>query len=86
MANRTLLVLLLNYAQNLRFKNLFLLAFGLFVLDLIIPDVIPFADEILLALVTLLLSRWKKEKTEPALKQKGTVIEGEIVDEEPDRK
>ena len=33
----------------------------LFLLDLVVPDFIPFADEILLGLGTLLLSRWKKK-------------------------
>jgi len=31
----------------------------LFVVDLVIPDPVPFLDEILLGVVTLLLSRWK---------------------------
>ena len=29
--------------------------------DLLIPDVIPFADELLLGLGTLLLANWKKK-------------------------
>jgi hypothetical protein len=33
---------------------------GLFIIDLIIPDFIPFADEILLGLVSLLLAGLKK--------------------------
>lgn len=35
---------------------------GLFVLDLIIPDFIPFIDEILLGLATLILARWKDRR------------------------
>ena len=31
----------------------------IFVLDLLVPDPIPFVDEILLGLVTVLLARWK---------------------------
>ncbi|MFK8068717.1 MAG: DUF6116 family protein [Gammaproteobacteria bacterium] len=57
---RSIIALLLTYSQGLRFKNLFLIALGLFVFDLIIPDMIPFADEILLGLVTILLSRFKR--------------------------
>lgn len=60
MSPRSIIALLLTYSQGLRFKNLFLLAVGLFIIDLIIPDVIPFADEILLGLATIILSRWKK--------------------------
>jgi hypothetical protein len=36
------------------------LAAVVFVVDLILPDVIPFADEILLGLITLLLGTLKK--------------------------
>ena len=35
---------------------------ALFVVDLVIPDFIPFADEILLGLGTLLLANWKNRK------------------------
>ena len=38
---------------------------ALFLLDLAVPDFIPFADEILLGLGTLLLSRWKKKPDAP---------------------
>jgi len=38
---------------------LLLIVAALFVLDLLIPDFIPFVDEILLGLVTILLARWK---------------------------
>ena len=33
---------------------------ALFFLDLLIPDLIPFIDEVLLGLITLLLGMWKK--------------------------
>lgn len=52
---------LLRWLGRLSFPRLFLLAATLFFLDLLIPDFIPFADEILLGLGTLLLSRWKKK-------------------------
>jgi len=52
--------ILMRFAAGLRFPTLFLLAAGLFVLDLFIPDFIPFADEVLLALLTLLLAAWKR--------------------------
>jgi hypothetical protein len=51
----------LEYAARLRFPKLLVLTGVLFVVDLIIPDVIPFADEILLGLITLLLSMLKKK-------------------------
>jgi hypothetical protein len=43
------------WASRLRYPQLFLLAGGLFLLDLIVPDLIPFADEILLGLLTALI-------------------------------
>jgi hypothetical protein len=51
-----------DYASRLRFPRLFLLTATLFVVDLLIPDVVPFADEILLALVTALLASLKKQR------------------------
>ncbi len=50
---------------NLRFPSLFLLFAGLTLADLLIPDVIPFADEIGLALLTLLFGLWKDRKRSP---------------------
>jgi len=54
--------LLLQYAARLRYPKLLALALGLFIADLIIPDFIPFADEILLGLISLLLAGLKKRK------------------------
>ena len=59
MAN-PLLAPLLGWLGKLSFPRLFLLTAVLFFLDLLIPDFVPFADEILLGLGTLLLARWKK--------------------------
>ena len=44
------------FAAGLRFPTLFKLVATLFVVDLVMPDLIPFMDEILLALGTLLLA------------------------------
>lgn len=51
---------LLQFASTLRFKWLFLGTLVLFVVTLLTPDLIPFADEILFGLATLVLSQWKK--------------------------
>ena len=51
---------LLRFAAGLRFPRLVLLAAVLFGLDLIIPDAIPFIDEILLGLLALILASVKK--------------------------
>jgi hypothetical protein len=59
MAN-LLLSPLLRWFERLSYPRLFMVAAVLFVLDVIIPDFIPFADELLLGLGTLLLANWKK--------------------------
>lgn len=45
---------------HLRFPQLFLITAAVFVLDLFIPDLIPFVDEILLGLATLLLGTLRR--------------------------
>ena len=52
----------LKFAQRLRFPHLFLLTAGLFLTALILPDFIPFLDEILLGLGTLILANWRGAK------------------------
>lgn len=53
---------LLRFLGRLSYPRLFLLTGALFALDVVIPDFVPFADEILLGLGTLLLANWKKRK------------------------
>lgn len=55
---------LLRRAGRLRFPRLALLTGVLFALDLVIPDVIPFIDEILLGLATLALANLRKRTPE----------------------
>lgn len=47
------------FLGRLRFPQLFAVATGLFVLDLFIPDLIPFLDEIFLGLLSAMLAAWK---------------------------
>ena len=51
------------WAEGLRFPRLLALTAGIFALDLFLPDLIPFVDEILLGLSTLLLAAWRRCKT-----------------------
>ncbi|MCW5621696.1 MAG: hypothetical protein KIS79_11370 [Burkholderiales bacterium] len=53
---------LLRFAANLRFPTLFAITAVLFLLDVLIPDFVPFADELLLGLLTLLLASTKRKK------------------------
>ena len=50
----------LRFARRLRFPTLFFLTAGLFALDLAVPDMVPFVDELLLGLGTLLLGSLRK--------------------------
>jgi hypothetical protein len=64
MTQLPIIAALLKYADRLKFPQLFLLTTALFVIDLLIPDIIPFADELLLGLLTLLLGSWRKTKAQ----------------------
>ena len=52
--------LVVRYVSGLRFPYLLALTAGLFVIDFFVPDVIPYADEILLGLATIILARLKR--------------------------
>lgn len=53
---------LLRWLAQLRYPKLFLVIAGLFVVDLAIPNFVPW-DDILLGLGTLMLARWKDRGT-----------------------
>ncbi len=54
------------YFENLRFPWLMLLATVAFVVNLFVPDAVPFLDEIILGLVAVILGRLKrKPRTRP---------------------
>ena len=55
-------VAILRWASGLRFPTLFLVTAILFGLNLVVPDIIPLADEILMGLVVLLLGSWRKKR------------------------
>ena len=47
---------------GLRFPTLFVLFAGLTAADILIPDVIPLADEIGLAMLTALFGTWRRRR------------------------
>ncbi len=55
-----ILAFALRYLGGLRFPYLAAITGTLFVVDLIVPDFIPFADELLLGMLTLLLAMLKR--------------------------
>ena len=69
----------LEYANRLKFKNLFVLILVLFILDVFVPDMVPMLDEIILGVLAIILGNLKKKAS--AVKS-GTVIEGEVVNED----
>ena len=52
-------------ARRLRFPTLFVLMGLLFLVDLVVPDFIPFVDEIILGLVTVMLGLMREKRREP---------------------
>ena len=57
-----LLAPVMRWLSRLSYPRLFLVAALLFIVDLVVPDFVPLADEILLGLGTLLLANWKDRK------------------------
>nr|WP_244663697.1 DUF6116 family protein [Xanthomonas sp. A2111] len=50
---------MLRWAGKLRYPTLFKITAGLLVLSVLLPDPVPFIDEIVFGLGTLLLANWK---------------------------
>jgi hypothetical protein len=63
---RLLLGPLLAWLATLRFPALFGITAVVFLIDLLVPDFIPFADEILLGLGTALLANLKRNGSPPS--------------------
>jgi hypothetical protein len=56
---------------NLRFPGLFALLAAVFLVDLVVPDFIPFVDEIVLALLTAIFGLWKDRRAETTARAGG---------------
>ncbi|HEX5754723.1 MAG TPA: DUF6116 family protein [Arenimonas sp.] len=63
------------YLGRLRFPVLFALTAGLALLSWLVPDPLPFLDEIVTALAVVLLANWRKPKGDPP--KDGRIIEGQ---------
>jgi len=53
---------IMGFLSKLSFPRLFAVTAALFAIDLVVPDIIPFADELLLGLGTLILASGRKRK------------------------
>lgn len=79
MKPESLVAIFLGFANRLRFRNLFFLILFLFITDLLVPDMIPMIDEIILGLLAVLLANWKNAKTGEV---GGNFMEGKIIDDD----
>jgi hypothetical protein len=74
---------ILGFLSRLSFPRLFVLAATIWALDMAIPDVVPFIDELLLGIGTLLLASLRKKTPPEAADQNASAqkppIEGERV-------
>ncbi len=52
-------------AERFRSSTLLTVVASLFLLDLAIPDALPFVDEIILGILTILIARWQARRTPP---------------------
>ena len=62
-----LLAPLLAWFGRLKHPQLFGVIAALFAVDLVVPDLIPFIDELLLGLGTVFLANWKRRREEKVL-------------------
>ncbi|QDH70203.1 DUF6116 family protein [Marilutibacter alkalisoli] len=76
MAN-PLLLPLMNWARGLRYPTLFKITAILFAISVLVPDPLPFIDELVLGLGTLLLANWKNRNSKSPPRSSGNTIEGE---------
>ncbi len=52
-------------ASGLRFPKLFALIALIFLIDLVVPDFVPFADEVILGLMTVVLGLLREKRSVP---------------------
>ena len=56
---------LLAFLGGLRFPQLFVLLAIFFLVDLFVPDLLPFVDEAVLGLLTLMTGMWRDRRSPP---------------------
>lgn len=56
---------LLSFLGGLRFPQLFVLLAVIFLVDLFVPDLLPFVDEAVLGLLTLMTGMWRDRRSPP---------------------
>ena len=56
---------LLSFLGGLRFPQLFVLLAVIFLVDLFVPDLLPFVDEAVFGLLTLMTGMWRDRRPPP---------------------
>lgn len=74
--------LIAKFASRLRYPQLFMVVASIFVVDLMVPDVIPFADEILLGLLTFLIGSLRDRADNVRQAHEPRVVKNVTPDEE----
>lgn len=62
--------LISRFASRLKYPQLFFVTLTLFLVDLVVPDLFPFIDEILLGLLTVLLGSWADDRGQDDVRQR----------------
>ncbi len=75
-----LIGIFMKFAAGLRFRQLFFLTAGLFLLDMLVPDLVPFVDELILGLLTLLFANWKKPRDQKAAAATVHTVDAEVME------
>ena len=70
------------FASRLRFPWLLALTLAILAVDLFVPDLIPFVDEILLSLAALVLAALRKPR--PTRPEAGKPAPGPVIDVDPE--
>ncbi len=65
---------------NLRFPGLFVVLAAVLLIDLLVPDFIPWLDEIVLALLTAIFGLWREKKDE---RKSEIVVDGQVLPPKP---
>ncbi len=56
---------LFSFLGGLRFPQLFVVLTVVFLIDLFVPDVLPFVDELILGLLALMTGTWRDRRRPP---------------------
>ena len=54
-----------SFLGGLRFPQLFVVLAIIFLVDLFIPDLLPYVDEVVLGLLTLMVGKWRDRRGPP---------------------